>query len=258
MRMTAILGLLWLGVFATAEARDLFILSVGVESHDTQSGAHDQYAGDARFVREALQRTESLYVTTHSRVLAGKAATRSAVLDGLDWLVRSADDDDLTIVFFSVHGDGNPKAGYHLNLFETGNEGQPQVLKDVELTAAVKKLKGKAIILVDACRAGGMIPASALTGTKAAFFPGCRPEEETDGQHAFFDRPHGWYVIALCEALDGRADANRDGAVTLGEIETYLPNRAKQWEGGQNAFLIGSDELRNLRLSAPNSVHDPR
>src|SRR5690349_5762061 len=43
------------------ETGDLYVLSIGVEPNLTAAGKRDPYAGDARFVREALARAEPLY-----------------------------------------------------------------------------------------------------------------------------------------------------------------------------------------------------
>jgi hypothetical protein len=225
---------------------DLYVLSIGVEPTWTFQGRHDLYAGDAGFVGEAFVRAEGLYAHTHRRVVAGKQATREAVLEGFAWLGRSVGEEDVAVVFFSTHGDGDSKTGHEVFLYGAGGEDTP--FKSTEMRAALDAVKGRTVVLMDTCTAGGMIPPASQLGKRTAFFAGCTATESTGGQYQRADRPHGWFVIALCEALAGKADTDGDRVVTLGEVEKYLPGRAKEFRRAQNAFLVGTDDIRKLPL----------
>lgn len=237
-------------------AADLYVLSIGVEPTWTFKGEHDLYAGDAVFVGEAFSKSEGLYAHTHRRVVSGKQATREGVLDGLAWLGKSFGESDLAIIFFSTHGIGESEKGHEVTLYDAG--GKYSALMSTEIWAALDAAKGRTVVLMDSCTSGGMIPpASQLEKRKkrTAFFAGCTATEETGGQFQRADRPHGWFVIALCEALAGKADTDGDGVVTLGEVEKYLPGRARQFYPAQNAFLVGSKEMRKLPLVRVDPAH---
>jgi hypothetical protein len=225
---------------------DLYVLSIGVEPTSTSKGVHDLYAGDARFVGEAFVRSEGLYVHTHRRVVAGKQATREEVLEGFAWLGKSVGEEDVAVIFFSTHGGVDSETGHEVYLYGVGGEEVP--FKSTEMRAALDAVKGRMVVLMDTCTSGGLIPPASQLGKRSAFFAGCAATEETGGQYQRADRPHGWFVIALCEALSGRADTDGDKVVTLAEVEKYLPGRAKQFRRAQNAFLVGTDELRKLPL----------
>jgi uncharacterized caspase-like protein len=46
------------------------------------------------------------------------------------------------------------------------------------------------------------------------------------------DWGHGAFTKALLEALQGTADANRNGEVTITELDSYLGDRVRELTGG--------------------------
>jgi hypothetical protein len=232
---------------------DLYILSVGVEPRLTAKGKRDPYAGDAWFVRQALAQAEPLYATTHARVLAGPRANRDEVLEALAWLGKSVGERDVAVLFFSTHGSiaprgRAPKEGFYIDLAGAGVSKKNCVLWGSELHSALGKVRGRTALLLDTCSASGIIPADGSKVHQAAVVASCAVNESSSGQWERTDRPHGWFVIALCEALDGMADTNGDGVVTLAEVTFYLPARAKRLYDKQNAVsLLG--ELFDLPLA---------
>ncbi len=233
---------------------ELYVLSVGVEPGLTASGKADPYAGDAWFVRQALAQAEPLYATTHSRVLAGSRATRAAVLDALAWLGTSVGERDVAILFFSAHGSVAspgmaPKEGYYLDLAGAGGPEPDCVLWGSELNAALSRVQGRVVLFLDTCSAAAVIPADGLSPRRLAVVASCGADECSGGQWERIDRPHGWFVIALCEALNGSADANGDGVVTLDERTSYVPARAKQFYDKQNAVVFLREPMPDLPLA---------
>src|SRR5437660_7765288 len=102
---------------------DLFILSIGVEPELTANGERDWYAQDAEYVRRALVRAEPLYDTVHSRVLNGARATRTRVLEALNWLADNAGPTDVVVFFISGHGDVDLDKGYRIDLARSTTRG---------------------------------------------------------------------------------------------------------------------------------------
>lgn len=254
----------WIGAFrrvpdpeGPAEASgsgNLYVLSVGVEPSLTAKGKRDPYAGDAWFVRHALAHAEPLYATTHSWVLAGPRATRTAVLDALDWLATSVGERDVAVVFFSTHGDVAPpglapRVGYYLDLAGAGGLGKDCVLWGSELNAKLDRVQGRTVLFMDTCSAAAAIPADGSNARRLAVVASCGAGEKSSGQWGRADRPHGWFVLALCEALNGSADANGDGVVTLGEVTAYVPARARRLYAKQNAVVSFNQQLLDLPLT---------
>ena len=181
---------------------DGYVLSVGVNSALTQPWAWDAYAKDAWFVSAALDGAASLYDHLHRRVLAGPRATRAAVLDGLQWLSACVQAQDVALLFFSAHGEMDPHGGYCLSLAAC-SDGETAGLWGWELRSALAKLRGKTVVLLDTCHAAGILtPGAPLPAT---FVVACGANEFSYGQTTRRDRPHGYFVMALCEALRGTA-----------------------------------------------------
>lgn len=237
-------------------AGDLYIVCVGVDGHYPAS-AYDVNGHDALYVRQALVSAESLYRQTHSRVLPGTAATRPAVYDALQWLAASARPEDVAIVFFACHGNVEGK-GHFLSLARAGDSADDRDgIWGHELHAALAKVKGQVILLVDSCHAGALVPASpAARGP--AMIVSCEANGLSTGQAEHPDRPSGYFVIALWEALSGLADADHDRIVTLKEVGDYLPTRAQEFYHGQNAILLRRPEAEALPLARVNSAFSPQ
>lgn len=229
---------------------DLFILSIGVEPTLTAKGVRDWYAQDAEYVRRALVRAEPLYDTVHSRVLNGAKATRTQVLRGLNWLADSAHPSDVVILFVSGHGSVEADKGYRIDLARAGTDPQGTgFLWGSELAEALRRVRGKAIVWIDTCHAGALVSNAPAALPQAAYLAACGPHESSSGQWERPDRPHGYFVIAACEALAGLADEDHDGVVTLGDVLIYLPARAKAFYPRQNAVGLWPEDYLSIPLA---------
>jgi hypothetical protein len=171
-----------------AKPSDLYLLTVGVEPNLTAKGKRDLYAADAWFVRQALAQAEPLYATTHSRVLAGEQATRTSVLAALAWLGKSVAERDVAVLFFSTHGSiappgRAPKEGFYIDLAGAGTSANVKncVLWGAELNAALAKIRGRTVLLLDTCQAGGVIQADGAKDHQAAVVTACATAEDSSG-----------------------------------------------------------------------------
>ncbi len=235
---------------------DLYVLSVGVEGHypDTATDVNGQ---DAVHVRQALVAGESLYRQVHSRALVGTGATREAVFDGLAWLAREVRKDDVAFVFIACHGDVE-KEGYLMSLAKSADpKATLHGISGRELNAAVAKVKGQPIVLLDSCRSGALI-ATAGTGHPAAMIVSCEANGYSVGQSDWPDRPSGFFVIAFCEALGGLADADQDRIVTLKEVADYLPARAQAFFQGQRALVVRQPAAEAIPLARVSRALPPQ
>lgn len=242
---------------APQPASDLYILSVGVDGHFPAS-AYDVNGHDALYVRQALVSAEPLYRQIHSRVLSGTAATRPAVLDALQWLADTARPADLVILFFACHGHVE-KTDHFISLART-----PEAADDDrhgilgrELHAAIAEVRGRSLLWVDSCHAGALIPKK-TTHTTPAMIVSCEAHSLSTGQSEHPERPSGFFVIALCEALSGLADTDHDRIVTLREVGDYLPARAQAFFQGQRALVLRQPAAESLPLARVNRAFTPQ
>ncbi len=92
------------------------------------------------------------------------------------------------------------------------------------LAASLAGLPCPSLVTIDACMAGGAVRSP--LPPRSAWLLGCSETQSTDGQYDDPKVPHGFLVLALCEALRGDADTDRDGVVTVGELCAWVPKRA--------------------------------
>ena len=236
---------------------DLYILSIGVDPEKTMNGERDWYAQDAGLIRQALSKADSLYASVHSRVLNGSSASRQAVLAGLNWIETETRKQDTAIIFFSTHGEFTPPNQFKLSLTYTLG-GSSEFLNGSELQKTLVGVKGKAIVLMDACNAGGFPEACSVDKHQAALLLACGKTKPSTGQIERFDRPHGFFVIAVCEALNGMADTDHNAVVTFQELVDYLPNRTQLLAPNQVTFIKERDACKEIPLATVDYACPPR
>jgi uncharacterized caspase-like protein len=64
------------------------------------------------------------------------------------------------------------------------------------------------------------------------------------------DWNNGAFTKALVEGLSGRGDFNRDGVISLNELNLWVADRVKELSGGeQHANMIRPDSIRDFPFS---------
>jgi hypothetical protein len=234
---------------------DLYLLAVGVDSDAAKQGGRDWYARDAESMRMALVSAEPFYENVHSRVIQGEEARRETVRDALSWVEDKAAEDDVVIFHFSTHGNLDAEDGFFIPLADSEEDDSEDILWGYEINQTVENIRGKAIVLVDACHAGGLVTPKAALNENAAFLVACQIGEGSDGQWERPDRPHGYFVIAACEALKGLAQSDPDGIVTFQDFTEYVSTRAKEFCEAQNAVVVSNGKLGSIPMAKVDLEH---
>jgi uncharacterized caspase-like protein len=254
-RMMLLMGLgLWLAPFANAQERGMvptasssaldgpttYVLAVGVADFKHLAPDFDlRYAeADASAFTEGLASAlgESL-PRDHVTVLVGDDATFERVSGALRETLAAADEDDTVILFFSTHGVLVGDEGYLLTWDTTPNERLPYTsLPTKDVVSAVNRSRAAHVLLfTDACHAG-----ITGAGTKGASVPSFDPSKIQVDHRSFFNQAsstimqpslenpeycggHGAYTCALLRAMQGEVDHDGDGAVSLRELQIYVP-----------------------------------
>jgi hypothetical protein len=235
---------------------DLYILAIGIEPDLTKKGERDPYAGDAEFVSKAMTQAGTPFTKTHRKILTGKDASRANVLKALGSLIETVEQDDLAVIFFSAHGDMHGSNGYAIDLADSDAKTASR-LWGSELNDILAQIRGRTLLLLDTCNAGGVLQGAKPKPDRIGVLAACKADEESDGQWQRADRPHGWFVIALCEALAGLADNDHDGSVTLAEVATYLAPRARSLYKQQNAVFDSAATVSKIPLTRCDRTQKP-
>lgn len=100
----------------------LNVLAIGISEYATSGGFADlpTAAADARrFEQIALEQANGkLYTSVNSRVLSDRSATRTAILDGLQWLVDSTQPGDTAAIYIAAHGFVDSSENFYIGTFE--------------------------------------------------------------------------------------------------------------------------------------------
>jgi WD40 repeat protein len=221
----------------------LHVLTVGVSNYG-QAATHLRLAfaaADANAVAAALLNTqEGLYTKVRPQLLRNQDATLKGILRGLatmrEDMARSEPGRDLAVVHFSGHGallDGE----FYL-LPHDVDVGDPAVIKATALPAATVRREleglaqhGRVLVLVDACRSGGAMAngqalvADATRLRTALVGPNISVLTSSSAAELSREDPrwgHGAFTKIVLEALSSRADANRNGRISISELTGYL------------------------------------
>ncbi|MBN1955414.1 MAG: caspase family protein [Anaerolineae bacterium] len=182
----------------------------------------------------------------HVCLLTDGAATRAAILDGLEWLAgRAAADPEATVVvYFSGHGWVDWATDeYYLIPHDARPDGAPaSFLPAGQFTAGLRKIADRRLlVLIDSCHAQGMATAKGAPAELPDGFAQAAPAAEVlaalkqgEGRAVFTSsrgsqrswvRPDGalsLYTYHLIEALHGAGNQPGDTVVRLSNLMNHL------------------------------------
>lgn len=194
----------------------LRVLSFGSGAPLPGPPVDDLYGRDAVFFADAVGRAASAWSKVETTAISGLDCTPERLRRELERLEKAAVASDFVIVHASTHGTTEDKL---LRL-----EGDKKIIDANVLAASLARLPCPSLVTIDACQAGGAVHSP--LPIKSAWLLGSSETQSTSGQTDDPKVPHGFQVLALCEALRGDADADRNGVVTVGELCTWVPPRA--------------------------------
>ena len=230
------------GEAAGAAKGRLFALLVGVADYVDPRWRLRFAANDARDVGEVLRapRQQLLYRSVDVRLLADRDATRTAILDGLRWLRASATDPgDIALLFVSSHGiddHGDFRIVPADVDASTPASTTATTVGGSEMLTELVNVRGRVVVLLDACRAGGVRTAlpdmarfanQATAAENGLFVYASSTRTQDSGESDALG--HGVFTSALLEALAGRSGiAVRDAAIDTDALESFLRLRVQQ------------------------------
>jgi hypothetical protein len=250
-----------------------FILVIGIDDYQ------DPQLPDLRFA-EADARAVFRYYAAHRRspadrdrvlALTGAEATRAAVLQAIrqHLVQRATDPQDTVVLYFAGHGFADADESY-LACADTTLTGLPEtsISRTVLQSYWDRIPAGTKVLVTDACHAAGLAslrgvggvrtlepkreaPGSMSSGGFGSITIAATTETELSVEDA--ELAQGVFTTAFVTALQGDADADRDGVVTLGELAEYLraevPRHARAAGGDQRPLLQFDEAAATLRLT---------
>lgn len=219
----------------------LFALAIGVSSYRDARVDLRYAAKDARDFADALrQGVVTLYRDAEIRVLTDKDATRDSIQDGLRWLSRSVTPADVAVLFLAGHGLQEPTTGeYHFLAHDSDVAALRQTGLSREVFLSLRsKLPGRLLLFLDSCHAGDVWTPGASKSTLESLRlqelsrqgAGTVVFASAEGSQAAREAAawnNGAFTRALVEGLRGSADYNRNGLVSVSELELYVYDRVR-------------------------------
>ena len=241
----ATIRLRWRGSGQFVIQPKLYVLAVGISAYASPWTLH-MAARDASGFADIMKRQNGrLYRDVEVKLLTDAAATRDAILDGLEWLERSTTQHDVAMVFLSGHGDNDARGTYYF--LPVGFD--PERLKRTalefsQIRETVQSLPGKVVVFVDTCHAGNVMggrarggPAdiNAVVNELTSAENGAVVFAASTGRQVAQERDewgNGAFTKALLEGLSGSADYAHTGKITVNMLDLYISERVKVLTNG--------------------------
>ena len=196
------------------------------------------------------------------RLLTNEAADTRSVRTALTSFLRQVTDQDVVVIYIAGHGAADPfrPTEYYLLTHDTDAANYPGTAISMDdIDDYVRRLRARDILVfTDACHS------AAVTGTNVAF----RATETNAINQIFLERlqataaglltftasetnqlsqegtrwggGHGVFTYQLLRALEGAADEDADGIVTLGEVVEYTRLTVQRETQGAQVPFVGS------------------
>ena len=248
---------------------NVFIVSIGIDNY--KSVPRLKYSvSDAKAVAETLKRRLEV-PDKNVFVLLDDQATLSNIKDTLGVKLRkSAGKEDTVIIYFAGHGapeadphspDADGVSKYLLPVEADASSLFSSALPMEEVRTIFRRLVSERVIfLADTCYSGSaggrtLMPSGTQfrsinqnnllarlrdTGTGRVILTasqGSEVSQEKDELH------HGVFTYYLLQGLDGKADKNQDGTVSITELYQYLSSEVPQATDNTQHPLMAMDEL---------------
>ena len=227
----------------------LWLLAVGVSDYREAKLGLEFADDDARDIARVLRAAAhgGRYREVRSLVLTNENVTRASLLDGLANFLGEAGPDDVAVLFFAGHGVRDLSTGSYYFLPHPASadnlltEGLRMTDFD-EMLRIVRRHVRAVVVMLDTCHAGalGVSPDRLVSADEMAaqmsagegFFllAASRPGEASKEERKL---GHGAFTYSLLEALEGEADSDGDGALSVSEIFGYVAKRVPSLTGGQ-------------------------
>jgi WD40 repeat protein len=218
----------------------LFVLAVGVSDYDDPSLKLQFSHLDAEELSATLLKQKGLaFGDVQVQVYVNKQATVTNLKEGLAWLQRSCTASDVAVILFSGHGIQKERGLYYVTHEANLNGVQYTCLNWETVAETLSNTKARQILfLTDVCHAGSFAKSDLIPQQELAkklqqkagvmVFASSRGEEKSLELKVW---GHGAFVRSLLDGLDGKADLNKDGNITISELQKAVTAQVIEMTG---------------------------
>jgi TolB-like protein/ketosteroid isomerase-like protein len=226
----------------------LWVVAIGVSDYRREELSLQFAGADAHAVAAALERQGGgpLYKAVNTLVLTNEEVTRESILDSLTRFLGQASRDDVAVIFLAGHGVQDRASGsYYFLPFPAAADNVLTAglrMSDFDdLLRMVRRTVRATVVMLDTCHAGALRlgapdllaadePAARLSVGEGSFLlAASRPGEQSQETA---ELAHGAFTYALLGALQGGADGDHDGWITVSELFGYVAREVPRVTGG--------------------------
>lgn len=227
---------------------NLYVLAIGVSDYERDELDLRFAHADAEAIARAFKSQQGrLFGEVKTKVLTDSQATKGEVLDGFDWIESEVTQRDVAVVFVAGHGTNDKRDNYYFLPHDANPEKlRRSGVKWSEFNSILQELPGKTLLLVDTCKSGnvtGSLKTRGISSSDAtsALMELIRAESgvvvmsASTGSEVSIEDPswgHGAFTKALLDGLDGLADYDRNGVITLKELDLHITRSVKKLTNG--------------------------
>ena len=221
------------------EKPELYVLAVGINQYRDKSLQLNYAVSDAQAVQKKfLLQNNKLYNAIHIECLFDSEATKKNINKKFSELSSKIKTDDVFILYIAGHGTVHKDGDYYFIPADFRYKSEDEIsLSGVSKTDLTKNLSlinaSKSLVILDTCNSGAFISDKGQRGMseKTAIDRLSRATGHAtivaagDTQSAMEGyNGHGLFTYVLVEGLNGKADTNKDGFITLTELSNYIDN----------------------------------
>ncbi len=228
----------------------LYVLAVGVSQYknpDLNLGLPAKDASD--FARVFEQQKGKLYGDVVVQLLTDEQASKDKVIEGLEWLKSQVTAKDVGVMFIAGHGMNDNQGKYFFMPYNANPDKLMSTgVAQTDIRDTLNSLAGKVLFFVDTCHAGNALGTGktrGVGGSTDAFINELASAENgvivfsssTGRQLSQEDSKwgNGAFTKAVVEGLNGKAEINNSGKVTLKGLDYYVAERVKELTHGQQS-----------------------
>ena len=256
---------------------DKWAVIVGISQYQHQSWNLKYADRDAeKLYRLLLTENGGNFKEQNIYKLTNEEATTRNIRIALHDFLQKPDRADLVLIYFACHGTADPNRPQNLYLLTHDTEpnriaGTALPMREIDFALRETLLAEKIIVLADTCHSGGiggrigkrnagerselmnryLHGLSNAKGGIALLTSAEAREVSREGEQ--WGGGHGVFTHFVLEGMEGTADRDRDGIVTVGELFEYVRDKVKQETDYRQHPSIGSNEFdRNLPIAIAN------
>lgn len=188
------------------------------------------------------------------RLLASEGAQRNNIISGLNWLAKSAGQNDTAIVYFSGHGTENPDFYLVPYGFDWQNLAGTAI-SGTEFTELLCEIRAqKLLVLLDCCHAGGQaevknfikspMPSTAFDelarSSGRVVIASSRKDEVS-----WTGNPYSQFTMAVLEAFAGLGAFEQDGFARVLDLTLYVGRFVPDRTGDKQHPIIKVSNLQD-------------